>query len=191
MLSARCRRRSPPARSYVAAARVVRRFGRRQRAAVRPRKVLLRAAERLFGGRVGGEHALHHGVAVAERRLLRHVADAGAGRARDAAAVGRLVARDDADEGGLAGAVRADQPDLLAGEDAEGGVGDDRAETVALAYVLESDEFHVIALQRPPPRINTTKKGAPAWEPLSSVTGRRSAFEAVRVQYRVRLAAPG
>ncbi len=69
-------------------------------------------------------HLLDVLAEVADRQLLRH---------RDLALVGRLLADDHAEERGLAGAVRADQADLLAGVELEGGVDEEDLPAVLLA----------------------------------------------------------
>ena len=62
------------------------------------------AGDRLVEHRAA-RHLLDVLAEVADRQLLRH---------RDVAFVGRLLADDHAEERGLAGAVRADEADLLA-----------------------------------------------------------------------------
>ena len=66
---------------------------------------------------VGGEHELDQALRPA-RRLLRHPADAGRARHVDAAVVGLQLAGDQAQQRGLAGAVAADEADLVPGRDA-------------------------------------------------------------------------
>ena len=71
-------------------------------------------------------HLLDVLAEVADGQLLRH---------RDVAFVGRFLADDHAEERGLAGAVRADQADLFARVELEGGVDEEELLAVLLADV--------------------------------------------------------
>jgi hypothetical protein len=65
----------------------------------------------------GGERGLVDGRARLEVYVLFEQAEAYAARTHNVAAVVRLLARDEPEEGGLARAVAADEPDVLAGVD--------------------------------------------------------------------------
>ena len=81
---------------------------------------------------------------VADRQLLRHV---------DRAVVGRLLADDHAEDGGLAGAVRADEADLLAGIELERRVDEEQLLAVLLADVGEGDHPDSVRLNQTPPAL--------------------------------------
>ena len=66
------------------------------------------------------QHRVEQGDLV-RRYLLRDAADAGVGRQRDLAAVGLQLAADQAEQSGFAGAVAADQTDLVSGRNEGGG----------------------------------------------------------------------
>ncbi len=68
-------------------------------------------------------HLLHVLAEIADGQLLRN---------RDVAFVGDFLADDHAEEGGLAGAVGADQADLLAGVQLKGSVDEDQLLAVLL-----------------------------------------------------------
>ena len=71
-------------------------------------------------------HLLHVLAEVADGQLLRN---------RDLALVGRFLADDHAEERRLAGAVRADQADLLAGVQLKGRVDEDQLLAVLLVDI--------------------------------------------------------
>ncbi len=81
-------------------------------------------------------HLLHVLAEVADGELL------GNG---DGAVVGFLLADDHAEEGRLAGAVRADQADLLAGVQLKGGVDEDELFAVLLIDVRKGDQIFTLA----------------------------------------------
>ena len=85
---------------------------------------------------VGGEHPVEDAF-LAARRLLRHVADARDARHGDRAHVGREVAGDDLQQRRLAGAVAADEADLVAGRNARGRPVEDRPALDAVAEVVD------------------------------------------------------
>ena len=66
------------------------------------------------------ERGLEHGLARELADVLAEVADREAALDGDLAVVGLLLARDQPEDRGLAGAVRADQPDLLAAVNGRG-----------------------------------------------------------------------
>ncbi len=85
---------------------------------------------------VGGEHRIEDAL-LAARRLLRHVADARVARHGDRAHVGRKLAGDDLQERRLAGAVAADEADLVAGRDAGRRAFEDRPPLDAVAEIVD------------------------------------------------------
>ena len=88
----------------------------------------------------GAIHHLGHGAAAGHLAdVLVEIADGDAAIGRDLAFVGQLLAGDHPEQRGLAGAVRADEADLLAL--VEGGGGFDEEDLVAglLADVVEAD----------------------------------------------------
>ncbi len=86
--------------------------------------------------RVGGEHDLEQALGPA-RRLLRHPADAGRARQVDAAVVGLQLARDQAQQRGLAGAVAADESDLVPGGDAGRGLVEEDTPLDAVGEIVD------------------------------------------------------
>ena len=74
--------------------------------------------------------------------VLRHVADADTGRACDGAGLRLILTEQQAHDRRLAGAVRADQADLLAGADAKRDVFENGTVPVVLADALKSNEIH-------------------------------------------------
>ena len=86
-----------------------------------------------------GDGLVEHGAARHLLDVLAEVADGEPLRDRDLAFVGRLFADDHAEERGLAGAVGADQADLLAGIELKGGVDEDELLAVLLVDVGEGD----------------------------------------------------
>ncbi len=87
--------------------------------------------------------AVHHlGDGAAARHLadvLAEVADGDAAIDGDLAFVGRLLARDHAEQRRLAGAVRADEADLLAAVERRRGLDEEDLVAVLLADVVETD----------------------------------------------------
>ena len=76
------------------------------------------------------------------RHLLHFLAEVADGESlwnRHLAVVRRLLAHDHPEEGGLAGAVRADEPDLLAGVELEGRLDEEDLPPILLADVGERD----------------------------------------------------
>jgi hypothetical protein len=116
----------------------------------------LRVRERVLERVQLGCHLRHRARAVhglGERgptghlaHVLREVADGHAAVDGDLALVGRLLARDQAEQGGLAGAVRADEADLLAAVDDGGGLHEEELVAVLLGDGVEADhEGRVLA----------------------------------------------
>jgi hypothetical protein len=102
----------------------------------------------LEAGHLGGEgadgtDAVHHrgdgALALHLADVLAEVADGHAGIDDHEAVVRLLLSGDHAEEGGLAGAVRADEADLLALLDAHGGVDEQELVAVLLGDVVEAD----------------------------------------------------
>ncbi len=90
--------------------------------------------------RAGAVH--HFGGRAAARHLadvLAEVADGGAAIDRHPAFVGRFLALDHAEQSRLAGAVRADQPDLLATVERGRGFNEQKPRAALLADVVEPD----------------------------------------------------
>ena len=90
-------------------------------------------------GQRGGDHVLD-GAARREDRILRHVADADAAAHGAGAAVGTLGPGENLEERGLAGAVRTHQAHLVAVEEAERQLVEERAGPVGLADRLAAQE---------------------------------------------------
>jgi len=85
------------------------------------------------------------GTALAVRRVLCHVRDAPVCRDEDVAGIGQQFPEQQRDEGRLAAAVVADQPDMLAGGDLDGCIGDEQLGAAAQGEVLEADHPPIIA----------------------------------------------
>ena len=93
--------------------------------------------------RVGVLHLLHHGGLAVQRVgvVLRVVARRDVAAEHHAAAVGRELAGDDLEERGLAGAVGADDGDLLAAADREVDPIEDDEVAVGLRDALDADDL--------------------------------------------------
>ena len=85
------------------------------------------------------------GTALAVRRVLGHVRDTPVRRDEDIAGIGQQFPEQQRDEGRLAAAVVADQPDMLAGGDLHGCIGDEQLGAAAKGEVLEADHPPIIA----------------------------------------------
>ena len=109
------------------------------------RRVGQRVLERAqLGGHLGHRAGAGHGLGdhAAPRHLadvLAEVADGHAAVDRHLAVVGRLLPHDQAENRGLAGAVGADQPHLLAAVDGGGRVDEEDVRAVLLADGIEAD----------------------------------------------------
>src|SRR5207245_7717331 len=108
-----------------------------------------RAAERL--GDAAGPVVLVHvgqrrrqdlgnGEIVGKHRSLRHVAEADATAERACAAVGGRHAGEDLEEGGFAGAVGSDETGLVAFEQPERQIVEERPSSVGLAHRLTTEQ---------------------------------------------------
>ena len=86
-----------------------------------------------------GDGFIEHRAALHLLHVLAEVADGQLLRNRDLAFVGRFLADDHAEQRGLAGAVGADQADLLAGVQLKGGVDEDQLLAVLLVDIGERD----------------------------------------------------
>ena len=91
---------------------------------------------------VGGQHGLDQGL-VATGRFLGDMAHAGAGGEADLAAIGLDLVGDGLQQRRLAGAVAADEPDLAAGIDHEGGVVQQGAAGDAKRQVADGEDGHL------------------------------------------------
>ena len=89
-----------------------------------------------------GDGFVEHGAALHLFDVLAEVADGELLRDGDLAFVGVFFADDHAEEGGLAGAVGADQADLFAGVELEGGVDED--ELLAVLLIDVGKRNHVL-----------------------------------------------
>src|SRR5712691_11158611 len=90
-----------------------------------------------------GDRFIEDGTARHLFDILAEVADRYLPRHGDGAFIGRFLADDHAEERRLAGAVRPDQADLLAGIELEGGVDEQHLPPVLLADVGERDHAAV------------------------------------------------
>ena len=90
--------------------------------------------------------AVHHlGYRAAARHLadiLAEIADGDAAIDRHLALVGQLLAGDHPEQRGLAGAIGADEPDLLALLERRGGLDEEDLMAVLLGDVVETDHVH-------------------------------------------------
>ena len=85
-------------------------------------------------------HHLGHGAAAGHLAdVLAEIADRHAAIDRDLTLVGQFLARDHPEQRGLAGAIGADQPDLLALEKGRGGFDEQDLVADLLADVIETD----------------------------------------------------
>ena len=75
--------------------------------------------------------------------VLAEIADGDAAVGRDLALVGLLLAGDHAEQRGLAGAVRADEPDLLAPLERGRGLDEEDLLAVLLADLVEADHARI------------------------------------------------
>ena len=80
--------------------------------------------------------------------VLAEVADGGLPRHRHLAVVGDFLADDHAEEGRLAGAIRADEADLFARIELEGGVDEEDLAAVLLADAGKRDHASPLAYHR-------------------------------------------
>src|SRR6185503_1958626 len=106
-----------------------------------PRPLAVR--ERLSRSSSGGErldHHLLHRFPGREHRVLWYVTDPRPLASDPLAGVGLLAAGDDAEERGLAGAVRADQTDVITGGEREVQAFEDGAAAEGLGDGAEGDE---------------------------------------------------
>ncbi len=87
-----------------------------------------------------GDGLVEHRAALHLLHVLAEVADGQLLRNRDVALVGVFLADDHAEERGLAGAVGADQADLLAGVQLKGGVDEDQLLAVLLVDIGKGDQ---------------------------------------------------
>ena len=87
-----------------------------------------------------GDGLVEHGAALHLLHVLAEVADGQLLGNRDVALVGDFLADDHAEERGLAGAVGADQADLLAGVQLKGGV--DENQLLAVLLVDAGERNH-------------------------------------------------
>ena len=90
-----------------------------------------------------GNRLVEHRPAGHLLDVLPEVADGQLPRHRHVAFVGLLLADDHPEEGRLAGAVRPDEADLLAGIELEGGVDEEDLAAVLLAEVGKGDQFTI------------------------------------------------
>ena len=96
-----------------------------------------------------GDGLVEHRAARHLLDVLAEVADGQLLRNRDLAFVGRFLADDHAEERGLAGAVGADQADLLAGVQLERGVDEEELLAVLLVDVGKGDHQDLTAYLKP------------------------------------------
>ena len=93
---------------------------------------------------VGHQHGLEQALRPG-RGLLRHHADAGAGGERDVAGIGVQLAGDQLQQRGLAGAVAADQPGMVAGRQRQAGALQQQPPADAVGQVLDRQHGAPIA----------------------------------------------
>jgi hypothetical protein len=87
-----------------------------------------------------GDGLVEHRPARHLLHILAEIADGQALGNRDLTLVGSFLADDHAKQGGLAGAVGADQADLVAGIQLKGGVNEDQLFAVLLVDIREGDQ---------------------------------------------------
>ena len=87
-----------------------------------------------------GDGLIEHRPARHLLHILPEVADGQPLGNRDLALVGGFLADDHAKQGGFAGAVGADQADLVAGVQLKGGVNEDQLLAVLLVDIRERDQ---------------------------------------------------
>ena len=91
----------------------------------------------IAGAAAAGDRFIEHRAALHLLHVLAEVADGQPLRNRDLALVGSFLAHDHAEERRLAGAVRADQADLLAGVQLKGSVDENQLLAVLLVDICK------------------------------------------------------
>ena len=97
----------------------------------------------IAGAAAAGDGFVEHRAALHLLHVLAEVADGQPLGNRDVALVGGFLADHHAEQGGLAGAVRTDQADLLAGVQLKGGVDEDQLLAVLLVDAGERNHAEI------------------------------------------------
>jgi hypothetical protein len=105
---------------------------------------LVQLARRFGHGARAVERGLEHGLILELADVLAEVSDRRAAVDRDLPGVGLLLARDQPEDRGLAGAVRSDQPDLLAAVHRGRGLEEQDLRAVALGDGVDADHDAVL-----------------------------------------------